>query len=204
MDSIGISVSGPPRASGKKRQTYTELLPEEALYLLERGSLQIWITNGSSGALGDSDPVLNEKEYGFENSTEMSVMQGFSTFLGKDDLTWERYQVSLACRLPACDVSDFFQSYTYLKRLGYTVQRSRRFLPKRFLASDRPKSRSDSQPSPALPPFRTWWLSLPMWFNRSMMAFGRLFSCLLGSLRAPAHMIPPSALHGWSGRTYGE
>ncbi|KAJ7079125.1 tRNA-splicing endonuclease subunit sen54 N-term-domain-containing protein [Mycena belliarum] len=76
-----------------------ELLPEEALYLIERGSAFCWkettldlsTTEGLEDILGPP----------------MSVQQAFSEMIGTEDLTLERYQV-----------------YAYLKRLGYVVTRA--------------------------------------------------------------------------------
>ena len=95
LDSLGISVRYPPSAITKSR-TYTELLPEEALYLLERGSLQIWLgrpaetTHEVAAGFGE----WCEEELGVKGAIEMSVMEAFATFIGKDGLSWERYQVS--------------------------------------------------------------------------------------------------------------
>jgi tRNA-splicing endonuclease subunit Sen54 len=50
-----------------------ELLPEEALYLIERGSLFCWINS--------------------ESGPPLSVQQAFAEIIGKDNLTLERYQV---------------------------------------------------------------------------------------------------------------
>lgn len=94
-DTLGISVRQAPRF-GSKAQTSTELLPEEALYLLERGSLQIWIGNEAET---ETDHVLgvgewSDKEYGVRGAVEMSVTEGYAMFIGREGLTWERYQVS--------------------------------------------------------------------------------------------------------------
>lgn len=81
-----------------KTKTYTQYLPEEALYLLERGSLQIWIGREPE----NEEDVRNgigewkDEEWGVGGAVEMSVMEGFGAFIGKDGLTLERYQVSLA------------------------------------------------------------------------------------------------------------
>jgi tRNA-splicing endonuclease subunit Sen54 len=76
-----------------------ELMPEEALYLLERGSLQIWVRSNVYGEVGDakqdqdiSDDFDDERQ-GFEDATEMSVMEGYGRFIGMDGLSLERYQV---------------------------------------------------------------------------------------------------------------
>jgi tRNA-splicing endonuclease subunit Sen54 len=73
------------------------LLPEEALYLLERGSLDIrWPSSSSSGAPGED-----------ELSIPMSLQAAYASFVGHGGLTLERYSV-----------------YTGLKRLGYTLART--------------------------------------------------------------------------------
>ena len=72
-----------------------ELLPEEALYLLERGTLQIWCHPSAydpSLAPGE-DLVWNDAHAGFDGCVEMSAMEAFSRFIGRDGLTLERYQV---------------------------------------------------------------------------------------------------------------
>ena len=95
-DTLGVSVRHAPRF-GSKAKTYTELLPEEALYLLERGSLQIWIGNEAQtetdNALGVGE--WKDEEYGVRGAVEMSVTEGYAMFIGREGLTWERYQVSV-------------------------------------------------------------------------------------------------------------
>ncbi|KAI9930516.1 tRNA-splicing endonuclease subunit sen54 [Aspergillus wentii] len=75
------------------------LLPEEALYLIERGSLDIrwpvWMT-GPAGEVGNEEVGI-----------PMSLQAAYSCFIGRDGLTLERYSV-----------------YTGLKRLGYTMLRA--------------------------------------------------------------------------------
>lgn len=73
------------------------LLPEEALYLLERGSLDIrW-------------PVDEEErgEMEDEEGIPMSLQAAYACFMGRAGLTMERFSV-----------------YTGLRRLGYTVIRA--------------------------------------------------------------------------------
>jgi tRNA-splicing endonuclease subunit Sen54 len=93
-DSLGIAVRRTTRFA--QRETTCELLPEEALYLLERGSLQIWIgpepETETDYALGVG--TWKDEEYGVKGAVEMSVMEGYGCFIGKEGLTWERYQVS--------------------------------------------------------------------------------------------------------------
>lgn len=69
-----------------------ELLPEEALYLLERGSLQIWQPGG--GGDEGSKMEFDEDTQTFPGCTEVTVMEGFARFVGMDGLSVERYQVS--------------------------------------------------------------------------------------------------------------
>ncbi|TXT04988.1 hypothetical protein VHUM_03808 [Vanrija humicola] len=93
------------------------------MYMAERGTLQIW--NGR-------DPETTEEreqgvgewcdeEFGVKGAVEMSVMEVFGAFMGKEGLTWQRYQ-----------------AYAVLKRLGYTVQRTRAFIPEHFLPQQEP------------------------------------------------------------------
>ncbi|KAJ7902044.1 tRNA-splicing endonuclease subunit sen54 N-term-domain-containing protein [Mycena olivaceomarginata] len=99
--SIGHSVPRPViTADGAQKQhKRLELLPEEALYLTERGSLFCWkATTLDLSGVDDLEGVLG---------SPMSVQQAFSEMIGTEDLTLERYQV-----------------YAYLKRLGYVVTRA--------------------------------------------------------------------------------
>lgn len=73
------------------------LLPEEALYLLERGSLDIRWPSSSNPANPGADDL----------SIPMSLQAAYASFIGHGGLTLERYSV-----------------YTGLKRLGYTLARA--------------------------------------------------------------------------------
>jgi tRNA-splicing endonuclease subunit Sen54 len=74
------------------------LLPEEALYLLERGSLDIrWPV-----------PPSNEEENGdVEEGVPMSVQAAYASLIGRGGLSMERFSV-----------------YSGLKRAGYVVVRA--------------------------------------------------------------------------------
>ena len=87
---MGITVRRPtdPSGKGKGKATAIQLLPEEALFLLERGSLQIWMGEGE----------WDDEIWGVPGAVEMSVADAFAAFMGKDGLTWERYQVSSPSR----------------------------------------------------------------------------------------------------------
>ncbi|KAJ3573636.1 hypothetical protein NP233_g2305 [Leucocoprinus birnbaumii] len=76
-----------------------ELLPEEAIYLIERGALFCW---------GESDVDTSHLQ-GFEGiaGAPMSVQQAYAEMIGKENLTLEKFQV-----------------YAYLRRLGYAVTRN--------------------------------------------------------------------------------
>lgn len=115
------------------RNNWVWLLPEEALYLLERGSLDIrWPDVNEQGAAstkeisqdgheaGDatlerSNDDVAESETNIESSPEketvgelpMSLQAAYASLIGTDGLTLERYTV-----------------YAALKRAGYIVQRA--------------------------------------------------------------------------------
>lgn len=99
LDSLGISIRGHSLQSNpnRKGKTYTQFLPEEALYLLERGSLQIWLGREPENPEDYENGIgeWSDEESGVVGAVEMSVMEGFGAFIGKDGLTWERYQVNL-------------------------------------------------------------------------------------------------------------
>jgi tRNA-splicing endonuclease subunit Sen54 len=65
----GVHFSTMGRYEGARKRL--ELLPEEALYLLDRGTVECWTEQG----------------------VPMSVQQGFAEMIGTEDLTLERYQV---------------------------------------------------------------------------------------------------------------
>lgn len=98
-----------------KMQSRIELFPEEALYLVERGSLECRVPSRttmdskSSLTLQNADS-FNLRDYGDATRdtswVPMSVEQAYASMLYRDGLTRERYQL-----------------YAYLKRLGYIVQR---------------------------------------------------------------------------------
>ncbi|PIL22662.1 hypothetical protein GSI_15354 [Ganoderma sinense ZZ0214-1] len=83
-----------------KKARRLELLPEEALYLIERGAMYCW----SPTHVPLPEAVLLDNLEG----VPMSVQQAYAEMIGTEDLTLEKYQV-----------------YAYLKRLGYVVTRAR-------------------------------------------------------------------------------
>ncbi|KAF7315467.1 tRNA-int-end-N2 domain-containing protein [Mycena indigotica] len=100
-NTLGHSVPRPIQTDDgiQKTQKRLELLPEEALYLIERGSAFCWKeTDLDVTEVDGAEPVLG---------APMSVHQAYTEMIGSQDLTLERYQV-----------------YAYLKRLGYVVTRT--------------------------------------------------------------------------------
>jgi tRNA-splicing endonuclease subunit Sen54 len=94
----------------ERTRSRLELLPEEVLYLIERGSLEcrIRVRRKFDSTRSASTEKIDYDVDGSESRdwVPMSVQQAFATMLFKDDLTRERYQL-----------------YAYLKRLGYVIQR---------------------------------------------------------------------------------
>ncbi|KAF5377948.1 hypothetical protein D9615_006756 [Tricholomella constricta] len=82
----------------KKIHKRLELLPEETIYLVERGSLFCW---------KESDLDLSKPGMEHIAGAPMTVQQVYTEMVGVEDLTLEKLQV-----------------YTYLKRLGYSVTRT--------------------------------------------------------------------------------
>ena len=85
---MGHSVARPTSGSTdgiQKNLKRLELLPEEALYLVERGAMFCW---------KDTDAV-NTSALGLEDmeGAPMSVQQAFAEMICKEDLSLEKYQV---------------------------------------------------------------------------------------------------------------
>lgn len=85
---MGHSVARvPENSAGDVRRVpkRLELLPEEALYLVERGAMFCW----KESAFATADGAGLEDMDG----APMSVQQAFAEMIGKEDLTLEKYQV---------------------------------------------------------------------------------------------------------------
>ena len=85
MNTIGhtVSIEGGQEdhtIAFKKPEKATELLPEEALYLIERGSMFCWSQIDSNGE--------------DLSGTPMSVQEAYMCMIGRDDLSLEKFQVS--------------------------------------------------------------------------------------------------------------
>ncbi|KAJ7600989.1 tRNA-splicing endonuclease subunit sen54 N-term-domain-containing protein [Mycena floridula] len=96
VGNIGHSVPRPVEDSDKMHKRL-ELLPEETIYLVERGSMFCWKARKTEDKAEDAIEM---------HGIPMTVQQAYTDMIGRDGLTPEKYQV-----------------YTYLKRLGYNVTR---------------------------------------------------------------------------------
>lgn len=75
---------GPPSKLPKR----LELLPEEALYLVERGALLCY------RSVSGGTPLVDPSNYETQSpGAPMSVQQAFAEMIGREELTLERYQV---------------------------------------------------------------------------------------------------------------
>lgn len=114
FSSIGHPVRNTPaRREGNVEkvasETRLELMPEEALYMVERGSLMCyeyeWSDNNDKMLkLSTNDSAVDERVAGL---APFSAQRAFDCCIGKDGLTLEKYTV-----------------YAQLKRLGYIVKRA--------------------------------------------------------------------------------
>ncbi|GMK56892.1 hypothetical protein CspeluHIS016_0307320 [Cutaneotrichosporon spelunceum] len=176
LDTLGITVRR-PEPSGGKAVARIELLPEEALYLAERGSLQIW--NGRPPT--PSEPDLgqwSDTEFGIKGAVEMSVLEVFTAFMGREGLSWQRYQ-----------------AYAYLKRLGYTVQRTRRFIPAHFVEPDAPSAGGRA----------SWFAWAARLWSGVLALARRTAAAVAGAARLGLGLLGPlrgTMLTSWSGQTY--
>jgi tRNA-splicing endonuclease subunit Sen54 len=97
------------------------------------------------------------------------------------------------------------QAYAYLKRLGYTVQRARQFIPEHFLAGQTAEPASAFSLVQAI-------TSLPSRLLRFIKNLVRSAGAALSGLvrvglGLPARLSRPlgrTALKGWTGSSYGE
>ncbi|KAI9732168.1 MAG: tRNA-splicing endonuclease subunit sen54 [Cirrosporium novae-zelandiae] len=91
------------------------LWPEEALYLVERGSLEVWYP----------DPMMTENEEEADNEVDDDYGNETLDGLPKDALPLS-LQACYALLMSRCDLTlERYQVYTGLKRSGYTVLRAK-------------------------------------------------------------------------------
>ena len=74
-----------PGGDSKKVHKRLELLPEETLYLVERGAMLCW---KASNLVSMDAPGLDDVE-----GIPMAVQQAYAEMIGTEDLTLEKYQV---------------------------------------------------------------------------------------------------------------
>lgn len=85
FNSMGVTVRLPEKSEDgtkEKVESRLELLPEEALYLIERGALECYVPRSTTSEMDE------------QREAPMSVQQAFAVMLGADGLTRDRYQVS--------------------------------------------------------------------------------------------------------------
>ncbi|KAI6095562.1 tRNA-splicing endonuclease subunit sen54 N-term-domain-containing protein [Pisolithus croceorrhizus] len=93
----------PELAKTYKTETRLELLPEEAIYLIERGALFCYKSiSGNPSQLNLAN--VEERSPG----ALMTVQQAYAEMIGREDMSLERYQV-----------------YAYLRRLGFVLRRAK-------------------------------------------------------------------------------
>jgi len=98
----------------------TELLPEEALYLIERGTLFCWMATP-----GEEMTQVDEGDEHAVRGAPMSVQQAYAEMIGKENLTLDRYHVRLSISIPPWHANTLTeQAFAYLKRLGFNIIRS--------------------------------------------------------------------------------
>ena len=83
---MGHAVARNDAIQTRKLPKRLELLPEEALYLIERGAMFTWKAGREHQLTGD--PGLEEMV-----GEPMTVQQAFSEMIGMENLTLEKYQV---------------------------------------------------------------------------------------------------------------
>ncbi|KAI1337684.1 hypothetical protein F5Y15DRAFT_150976 [Xylariaceae sp. FL0016] len=100
----------------------TWLLPEEALYLVERGSMDLWwpargaedvfpVPDGNKKGDGTEDEKQRKESEDYELGVPLSLQAAYALFIGKDG---ERGKISL----------EKYQVYSHLRRTGYKVHRA--------------------------------------------------------------------------------
>ncbi|SCV69469.1 BQ2448_2489 [Microbotryum intermedium] len=141
--SYGVHLGSMGRHSTERKRL--ELLPEEALYLVERGAIELW-----SQATSTTESPSGS---GRGARVPMSVQQAWAKLIGADELTIERYQV-----------------YANLRRLGFILNRTR--TPKTRSSSKAnftPSARRSFSPRTVIQ-----WIAWPLIrFREIVVHFGR-------------------------------
>ncbi|KAI0059647.1 hypothetical protein BV25DRAFT_1993519 [Artomyces pyxidatus] len=122
--SMGHSIARPsPTDTLQRAPKRLELLPEEALYLVEKGALFCW--KHAEGITGED----MESESSMQGAP-MSVQQAFAEMIGMEGVSIEKYHV-----------------FAYLRRLGYIVIRAKPLSPSYPVAAPHPPRPMPTPPS---------------------------------------------------------
>ncbi|KAH9037150.1 tRNA-splicing endonuclease subunit sen54 N-term-domain-containing protein [Lactarius hengduanensis] len=185
--SMGHSVQRPSKVS-TKIQKRLELLPEEALYLVEKGALFCWKASHDGP---DDDAGWDSASQG----APMSVQQAYAEMIGTQDLTLDRYHVTFM--LLVVPFSMFKSTPSARRHLPPPIPSPQR---KRFHNSP-PRLRSFARVLAALcspirrlwswfiQPSKTWWRPLVhrRWFHHNM-DYPSIFKTL--RLFSSGHAVP--------------
>ena len=96
---MGHTVQRPSPSPVGKPRNRLELLPEETLYLMEKGAQFCWKSSRDDDNNDDDDePGVEEDEREVEldsasQGAPMSVQPAYAETIGREDLTLDRYQV---------------------------------------------------------------------------------------------------------------
>ncbi|KAK0651460.1 hypothetical protein B0T16DRAFT_287971, partial [Cercophora newfieldiana] len=161
---LGRAVTGQPKDAPARGKDW--LLPEEALYLIERGSLDLWwptwgleelfppdgVRNdgeASAESLPGAETVEAEEEDEYDKGFPLSLQAAYSLLIGDDG---ERGKISL----------QKFQVYSHLKRASYNILRA-------------PPTLEKPPMSPAPAPLSLWqWFSSLLSSEHKPQPFGPL------------------------------
>ncbi|KAI0035174.1 tRNA-splicing endonuclease subunit sen54 N-term-domain-containing protein [Vararia minispora EC-137] len=145
LASMGHTVARSSSSDPTRMHKRLELLPEEALYLVEKGTLLCW-------KAVEGFEIKDDEVGGTMLGAPMSVQEAFATMLDTEGITLERYQV-----------------YSYLRRLGFVVTRAKQ--PSKAYPLPAPYQ-SFFLPSVDRPPFLSHLISSVLWpFKRIFRAF---------------------------------
>ncbi|KAJ8112686.1 hypothetical protein ONZ43_g5337 [Nemania bipapillata] len=117
LTSMGRVVTSAEKSSPGWLKTW--LLPEEALFLVERGTLDLWWPARGIEEIFPIDEDLEDKGKleDYELGVPLSLQAAYALFIGRDG---ERGKISL----------ERYQVYANLRRTGYRVLRAASILPK--------------------------------------------------------------------------
>jgi len=142
--------------------TRLELLYEEALYLVERGSMLCFKQDANN------DPQHLDTESNSFAGNPMTVQQAFAEMIGQEIHDLARYQVGPLVTTFVYPGSSHAKSqcYAYLKRLGYIVTRATPPPSTPSYPTPPPYSLVETKPTTTFVRLRSWLASLlPNWMR---------------------------------------